>query len=81
LRLCLHVVGVRAAANRGPGRAARIPAAHLEPGCGRCGLRYARSLSQARLFPGVAIQEPKPESRDSPPGLERDFLLRHRQNS
>ena len=49
----LHVVGVPAAANRRRERAAGIPAADLEPGGGRRGLRDPRSLSRSGLFPGL----------------------------
>ena len=43
--------GVPAAENRGRERAARIPAAHLEPGGGWRGLRVPSSLSRVGPFP------------------------------
>ena len=59
----LHAVGVPAAANRGRERAAGIPAAYLDPGGGRRGLRDPRSLSRAGLFPGVVASASRHPAR------------------
>jgi len=58
-------VGVPAAANLGRERAAEIPAAYLESGGGRRGLRDTRSLSRIGLFPEVVASVPDSRGHSS----------------